>query len=82
VVDSVRSIARPTPKGDCVSLAVVSHGEYGAPGGLVFGFPVRAGAKGWSVVEGLAHSDFARQRIAASTAELESEREAVSHLLG
>ena len=35
VVDSVRSIVEPTPAGDCVSLAVVSHGEYGTPEGLV-----------------------------------------------
>jgi malate dehydrogenase len=82
VVDSVRSIARPTPKGDWVSLAVVSHGQYGTPEGLVFGFPVRAGSKGWDVVESLEHSDFALARIAATTDELDSERAAVRHLLG
>ena len=82
VVDSVRSIVRPTAKGDCVSLAVVSHGQYGTPEGLVYGLPVRVDGKGWSVVEGLAHSDFAGERIAATTAELESEAAAVAHLLG
>ena len=82
MVDSVRSIVRPTPGRDCVSLAVVSHGEYGAPEGLVFGFPVRVRRRGWHVVEGLGHSDFAQDRIRDTTEELESERSAVRDLLG
>jgi len=81
VVDSVRSIVAPTPKDDWVSLAVVSHGEYGAPEGLVYGFPIRSDGAGWGVVEGLDHSDFARDRIGVTTEELESERSAVSALL-
>jgi len=72
VVDSVRSIVTPTGPGDCVSLAVVSHGEYGAPEGLVFGFPVRSDGTAWHVVEGLEHSDFALDRIRVTTEELES----------
>jgi malate dehydrogenase len=82
VVDSVRSIVTPTAPGDCVSLAVVSHGEYGAPEGLVFGFPVRSDGAAWLVVEDLAHSDFAQDRIRVTTEELESERSAVRDLLG
>src|SRR5579863_5946561 len=50
VVDSVRSIITPTAKKDCASLAVVSHGEYGAPEGLIFGFPVRSDGTTWHVV--------------------------------
>jgi len=81
VVDSVRSIVTPTAPDDCVSLAVVSHGEYGAPEGLVFGFPVRSDGSAWHVVEGLEHSDFALDRIRVTTEELESERAAVRDLL-
>jgi malate dehydrogenase len=81
VIDSVRSIMTPTPKGQCVSLAVVSHREYGAPEGLIFGFPVASEGTTWGVVEGLEHSDFARERIQITTAELESERAAVRALL-
>ena len=65
-----------------MSLAVVSHGEYGAPEGLVFGFPVRSDGATCRVVEGLEHSDFARERILVTTEELESERVAVRDLLG
>jgi malate dehydrogenase len=81
VVDSVRSIVTPTAKGDTVSLAVVSHGEYGTPEELVFGFPVHGDGSGWQVVEGLEHSAFAVDRIRLTTEELESERAAVSDLL-
>jgi malate dehydrogenase len=82
VIDSVRSIVTPTAKDQCASLAVVSHGEYGAPDGLVFGFPIRSDGKTWHVVDGLEHSDFARDRIRVTTEELESERAAVRALLG
>lgn len=82
VVDSVRSIITPTPAGDCTSLAVVSHGEYGTPEGLVFGYPVCSDGSSWSVVEGLVHSDFAKERIKATTDELLGERDAVKALLG
>ncbi|HLX87304.1 MAG TPA: malate dehydrogenase [Acidimicrobiales bacterium] len=82
VVDSVRSLLEPTAPGDTASLAVVSHGEYGTPEGLLFGFPVTSDGRGFTVVEGLPHSDFARDRIRVTTEELESERAAVSGLLG
>jgi malate dehydrogenase len=81
VVDSVRSIVNPTADGDCVSLAVVSHGQYGTLEGLVFGFPVTSDGKTWQVVAGLDHSDFAQERIRLTTDELNSERAAVSDLL-
>jgi malate dehydrogenase len=81
-VDSVVSIRTGTgPKG-CTSLAVVSHGEYGVPEGLQFGFPVRVERSGeWSVVEGLSHDAFAKERIRMTTEELEAERAEVASLL-
>ena len=81
VVDSVNSIAYDTPTGDCVSLAVVSHGEYGTPPGLIFGFPVRTRAGRVEIVEGLTHSEFAKGQIRATTDELLAERESVKSLL-
>jgi malate dehydrogenase len=82
VIDSVASIVRPSAPGECVSLAVVSHGEYGVPDGLQFGFPVRTDGTSWEIVSGLAHSGFATQQIRATTEELEGERSEVSELLG
>jgi malate dehydrogenase len=81
VVDSVVSVTSDTAPGDCASLAVVSHGEYGTPEGLIFGFPVRAKAGRVQIVEGLSHSDFASGLIAVTTDELLAERDAVKALL-
>ena len=62
---------------------MVSHGEYGVPEGLQFGFPVRVDASGsWQVVQGIDHGEFARQRIAATTEELLAEKADVADLLG
>ena len=80
-IDSVNSIHTAPPQGEWASLAVVSHGEYGAPEGLQYGYPVVSdGAGGWSVVEGLTHDDFAAEKLAVTTAELESERDEVRAL--
>jgi malate dehydrogenase len=74
-IDTVVGLRSATPEGDCVSVAVASSGEYGAPEGLQFGFPVRAdGRGGWSVVEGFEHDAFAKERIGVTTEELLSER--------
>lgn len=82
IIDSVNSIHTSTPGDDWHSLAVVSHGEYEIPEGLVFGFPVRSTGDAWSVVAGLEHDDFAREKIAATTQELLDERDLVRELLG
>ena len=79
-IDSVNSVWQPTPAGDWHSLAVVSRGEYGAPEGLQFGFPVRSTGDAWTVVEGLEHDDFAQDRIRITTEELVAERDEVRSL--
>jgi len=81
VIDSVNSIHTATPAGDWHSLAVVSHGEYGTPEGLQFGFPVRSEGKSWAVVENLEHDAEAKERIRVTTEELLQERELVKGLV-
>jgi malate dehydrogenase len=77
----VVSLRTATPKGDCFSVAVASQGQYGAPEGLQFGFPVQADGKGgWSVVEGFARDGFATERIGITTDELLAERNDVKEL--
>ncbi|MGH9099431.1 MAG: malate dehydrogenase, partial [Acidimicrobiales bacterium] len=77
-IDTVAALRTATPEGDCVSVAVVSSGEYGVPEGLQFGLPVRAdGRGGWSVAEGFVHDAFAAERIRVTTEELLSERREV-----
>jgi malate dehydrogenase len=81
VIDSVNSIRTPTPWGDWHSLAVVSHGEYGTPEGLQYGFPVSSDGSGWKVIEGLPHDEDAKERIRISSEELVQERELVKALV-
>ena len=80
-IDSVNSVHTAPAAGDWASLAVVSRGEYGTPEGLQYGFPVASdGNGGWSVVEGLAHDDFAQEKLRVTTEELEGERDEVRSL--
>jgi malate dehydrogenase len=81
VIDSVISIRTPTPWGDWHSLAVVSHGEYGVPEWLQFGFPVRSDGEHWEVVPDLQHDDDAWKRIRVTTQELLQEQEMVKELV-
>lgn len=81
VIDSVVSIRTPTGWGDWHSLAVVSHGEYGVPEWLQFGFPVKSDGERWEVVEGLEHDDDAKDRIKKTTEELIQERDLVKELV-
>src|SRR6266702_5694527 len=80
-IDSVVSVRTPTPWGDWHSLAVVSHGEYGVPDGLQFGFPVRSDGERWEVVPDLKHDDDAWDRIKKTTQELLQEIEMVKGLV-
>jgi len=62
-------------------MAVVSHGEYGVPEGVTFGYPIHADGQGaWRIKEGFEHDEFARQRIKATTDELLGERDLVRSL--
>ncbi len=62
------------------SAAVVSHGEYGVPEGLVCSFPVRSDGTGYQIIEGLDLDDRARTHLHASVAEIAAERDAVRSL--
>jgi malate dehydrogenase len=81
VIDSVISIRTATPWGDWHSLAVISHGEYGVPEGLQFGFPVRSDGDRWEVVPDLQHDDDGWKRIRVTTQELLQEQEMVKELI-
>lgn len=79
-VDAARDWLLGTPKGDWVSMSVVSDGSYGVPEGLISSFPVTTAGGDWTIVEGLSINDFSREKIDASTAELADERAAVTAL--
>jgi malate dehydrogenase len=80
-IDTVASLVTMTPSDDCASVAVTSHGEYGVPEGLTFGFPVMSDGSGsWKVKESFDSDEFAKGRIKITTDELLSERDEVASL--
>ena len=82
LVDHVRDLVFATPAGQWRSSCVCSDGSYGVPAGLIFSFPVRADGKGgWSIVQGLDINPFLKEKLTATTNELQGEREIVGHLV-
>jgi malate dehydrogenase len=83
LVDHVRDLRTKTPDGEWRSACVKSDGSYGVTEGLISSFPVRAdGSGGWEIVQGLELDAFLQDRLQKTVAELESERDTVSDLLG
>jgi malate dehydrogenase len=80
-LDHMHDLWHGTPAGGS-SMAIVSDGSYGVAKGLISSFPVTAKGGNWQIVQGIEHSEGAKARIAASVAELESERATVADLLG
>jgi malate dehydrogenase len=81
-IDHVIDFERKTPEGQWFSAAVWSDGSYGAPLGIYTSLPVISdGAGGYSIKQGLALSDWAKGKIAATNEELVKERAVVADLL-
>src|SRR6185295_10499935 len=81
VVDTVRNIVSPTPKGAIFSVAVCSDGSYGIDKGLIFSYPIRSDGKKWEIVQKFQHNAFSLEKIKATHEELKQERDAVRGLL-
>ena len=82
-LDTVRGLISPTAADDWFSAAIASEGNpYSIGDELIFSFPLRSDCRGTvEIVTGLALSDYARCKIAATEAELVSERQAIRDLL-
>ena len=70
-----------TPVGDWTSMAIPSDGSYGIPEGLIYSFPVTIESGAYRIVQGLDIDGFSREKMDATRAELEEERDAVKDLL-
>ena len=81
-LDTVTRINTPTPEGDWFSTAIPSDGSYEIPEGLIFSFPLRSKGTGdYEIVQGLELNDFSKEKIQATSSELEMERDAVKEML-
>ncbi|MDN5764270.1 MAG: malate dehydrogenase [Humibacillus sp.] len=65
---------------DWVSMSVPSDGSYGVTEGIVSSFPCTVKNGKYEIVQGIELSDFSKERIQASVARLEGERDAVKGL--
>jgi malate dehydrogenase len=79
-IDHVHDWVLGTGDGDWVSMAVPADGSYDVGEGVISGYPCACSGGEWSIVEGLEVPEFSRERIDASVAELNEEREAVANL--
>ena len=70
-----------SPQGDWLSMAVPSDGSYGIPEGLIYSFPVTIRDGRYAIVQDLEIDAFSREKMDATRAELESERDAVKDLI-
>ena len=76
-IDHVRDWVHGTPDGDWTSMAIPSDGSYDVEEGIISGFPVTCSGGSYSIVQGLEVSDFSRERIEKTVAELRDERDSV-----
>jgi malate dehydrogenase len=79
-IDHMHDWVLGTPDGDWVSMGIPSNGAYGIDEGVIAGHPCTCSNGEYSVVEGLEITDFSRERIDVTIAELQEEREAVAGL--
>jgi malate dehydrogenase len=80
-LDHVHDWMLGTPAGDWVSMAVASDGSYGIPEGVIYSYPVTCKSGEYSIVQGLAVSDFSREKMQATHRELLEERDGVKDLI-
>jgi malate dehydrogenase len=62
-------------------MAVPSDGSYGIAEGIVYSFPVRCANGRYEIVQDLDISEFSRERMQATQAELLEERDGVRDLI-
>ena len=79
-MDHVHDWVLGTPEGDWASMGVPADGSYGIEEGIISGYPCTCSGGEYTIVEGLEITDFSRERIDASVAELREERDAVAGL--
>ena len=81
-LEHVRDWTLGTQEGDWTSMGVPSDGSYGIEEGLMYSFPVTCAGGQYSIVQDLPVSNFSRDKMDATAAELKEEQDAVRPLLG
>ena len=79
-IDHVHDWVLGTPDGDWVSMGVPADGSYGIEEGIISGFPCTCANGEYEIVQDLRIGDAIQERIDATVAELQEERQAVADL--
>jgi malate dehydrogenase len=61
-------------------MCLASKGDYGVDKDLIFSFPCRVKNGEISVVEGIEHGEFGKEKFAATLKELQTERDTVKEM--
>jgi malate dehydrogenase len=81
-IDHVISMENATPAGHWFSAGVASDGSYGIDEKLIFSFPVTSAGQGqYSIVQNVPLSDFAKEKLEKTLAELREEKAVIADLL-
>ncbi|MDX1497081.1 MAG: malate dehydrogenase [Salinisphaeraceae bacterium] len=80
-MDHIRTWVQGTDEGDWVSMSVPSDGSYGIEPGIIYSYPCTCKDGDYAIVQDLPISDFSREKMNATEAELREERAAVEDLL-
>ncbi len=80
-IDHFHTWEMGTAEGDWVSMAIPSDGSYGIAEGLIYSFPCTCENGEYKIVQGLKIDDFSREKMNATMAELNEERDEVKDLL-
>lgn len=83
VIDAIKALVTPTPKGEWFSSGVCSDGNsYGIEENLIFSFPCRSKGDGsYEIVKDVPWNDFVKKKIQLTEQELKEERGLVSSSL-
>ncbi len=79
-IDQMKTWALGTNAGDWISMGILSEGDYGIEPGLFYSFPVTVVNGEIAIVKGIDISEFSKQKMQLTEAELKEERDAVKHL--
>ncbi|MFQ5547977.1 MAG: malate dehydrogenase [Woeseia sp.] len=80
-IDHMHDWVLGSPADDWVSMGVAADGSYGIEEGVIYSYPVRCNNGRYEIVRGLGISDFSRERMDTTEAELREERAAIAELL-
>jgi malate dehydrogenase len=80
IIGTVKSLQNDSLPGERFSVACSSRGDYGVPEGIIYSFPCHVQQGKFSIVTGIHHNDFAKEKLRLTLDELLAERDAVREL--